>query len=314
VTAPSRPPTPRAHALFRTPLGRFLALLGLVLATGLVAGFAIAWPVSQIQLNVRTQKTLNQEALAGSFDPESALATVDDVPDGWTPGDAAAAGLASPVGQSICGTTPQMQNSIADPLQAVFQNSSGKEVLVSQVFRLRSPRDANQYIQDMSDALSCSSFFTLTNSQRNKIEVRDGQPDPPISDYVSKTLVASLGGARRFAIFQVGSAVVVLTSVSPIVPPDSLIGDAQLSILNRVDPGDFPNTVKVAGAKPLPPEATTSTTAPPPTTAAPPPPSSSVTTTTVRRRVTRPTVKPRSTTTVAAPTPTAPASTAPAGH
>jgi hypothetical protein len=305
VTSPSRPPTPRARALFRTPLGRFLALLGLVCATGLVAGFAVAWPVSQIQLNVRTEKTLNQEALAGSFDPEQALATVDDVPDGWTPGDLAAVGIVSPVGQSICGTTPQMQNSLADPLQSVLQNSSGKELLVSQVYRLRSPRDANQYIQDMGNALSCTSFFTLTNSQRNKIEVRDGQPDPPISDYISKTLVASQGGARRFAIFQVGNAVIVLTSAGPIVPPDSLVGDAQLDILNRVDPADFPNTVKVAGAKPLPPEATTSTTAPPPTTAAPPPPSAPVTTTTVKRRVTRPTVKPRPTTTVA-PTPTAP--------
>jgi hypothetical protein len=283
-------------------LGRFLALLGLVCVTGLVAGFAIAWPVSQINLNVRTEKTLNQEALAGSFDPESALATVDDVPDGWVPGDVNAAAIASPVGQSICGTTPQMQNSLADPLQAVFQNSSGKELLVSQVFRLRSPRDANQYIQDMSDALSCNSFFTLTNSQRNKIEVRDGQPDPPISDYISKTLVASQGGARRFAILQAGSAVVVLTSVGPTVPPDSLVGDAQLGILNRIDATDFPSTVKVAGAKPLPPEATTSTTAPPPTAAAPPP-SASVTTTTVKRRVIPP--KPKPTTTVAPP-PTAP--------
>jgi hypothetical protein len=304
VTTPSRPPTARARGLFRTPLGRFLALLGLVCATGLVAGFAIAWPVSQIQLNVQTQKTLNQEALAGSFDPESGLATVDDVPDGWGPGDLAAAGIASPVGQSICGTTPQMQNSLADPLQAVFQNTTGQELLISQVFRLRSPRDANQYIQDMSDALSCNSFFTLTNSQRNKIEVRDGQPDPPISDYVSKTLVASQGGARRFAIFQVGNVVMVLTTVGPTVPPDSLVGDAQLGILNRVDSDDFPKTVKVAGAKPLPPEATTSSTAPPPT-AAPPPPPQPVTTTTVRRRVPRPAVKPKPTTTVAPP-PTAP--------
>jgi hypothetical protein len=314
VTSPSRPPSPRARALFRTPLGRFLALLGLVCATGLVAGFAIAWPVSQMQLNVRTEKTLNQEALAGSFDPELALATVDDVPDGWAPGDPAAAGLVSPVGQSICGTTPQMQNSMADPLQGVLRNSSGKELLVSQVYRLRSPRDANQYIQDMSDALSCSSFFTLTNSQRNKIDIRDGQPDPPISDYISKTLVASQGGARRFAIFQVGNVVIVLTSSGPSVPPDSLVGDAQLGILNRIDPDDFPTTVKVAGAKALPPEATTTSTAPPPTTTAPPPPpSAAVTTTTVKRRVTRPTVKPRPTTTVA-PTPTAPAPTTPAGH
>ena len=105
MATPETPGRDRARHVLATPLGRFLTLVGLVCVSGLVAGFAVAWPVSRVHLDVRTEKQLNQASLAGSFDPESALATVDDLPDGWVAGNPQAAQLASIVGQAVCGTT-----------------------------------------------------------------------------------------------------------------------------------------------------------------------------------------------------------------
>jgi hypothetical protein len=284
VTAPDAPPPSPRRNFLRTPLGRFGVLLAVVVVTGAAAGFALAWPVSQIELDVRTATQLNQDALAGTFDPEAALATAEDAPDGWVPADPSAVGLLGLIGVPICGTTPEGENRVGEPLQSVFRDEGETEWLISQVIRFRSPRDANQFITEVTSAFdSCSTFFWGgAGGDRTKVEIRDGQPDPPVADYVSRTLIATDGGlSRRVSFIQLGSVVVVLQAVGPTRPADSVLDDAELGILQRVAPKDFPKVRPVDGAKPLPVEATTTTTTTtlPPTTTAPPP-----TTTTAKKR------------------------------
>ncbi len=278
-------------------------LVLVVVASGAAVGFALAWPVSQVELDVRSSKQLNHDSLAGTFDPEAALATVEDAPEGWVPGDTSVVGLLGLVGAPICGTTPEPENPVGEPLQAVFRDAAEQEWLISQVIRVRSPRDANQYITDVTSAFdSCSTFFWGgTSGERTKVEIREGQPDPPVTDYVSKTLAATEGGlSRRVSFFQVGNVIVVLQAVGPTRPANAILDDAELGILQRVAPDDFPKVRPVDGAQPLPEEETTTTvttTTLPPTTTAPP-----ATTTTAKKKSS----KPKPTTTVApAPPPTA---------
>ncbi|HKY14361.1 MAG TPA: hypothetical protein VJM33_05515 [Microthrixaceae bacterium] len=301
MTAPTdQPRSPRGA--FTSSVWRLGILVVLIGGCGAAVGFGMGYPVSKIEIDVRTAEQLNHAQLAGTFDPGASLAALEDLPDGWGPGDPGALGYLNIVGTPICGVTPQIENQLGDPLQVVYSDASGKELLTSQSVRVRSTREANQYIQEMARAFeACSEFFVLSDGERTKIDIRPGQPSPPVTDYVSRTLVvADSGLTRRVVFFQVGDVIVILQFAGPTSPPKELLDDAQMGILERVAPEQFTST-KDVGAQPLPTEPTTTTTSTtlPPTTTVPP-------TTTAKPRAR----KPKATTT-APPATTAPTTPAP---
>ena len=113
-------------------------------------------------------------------------------------------------------------------------------------------------------------FFRVAGGESTKVEIRDGQPNPPISDYVSRTLTPPKGGTlQRVVLFAVGDVIVSIQYAGPTPPSPSLLANAQKRILTRVAPDQFGKKRKIPGERTLPPEltttSTTSTTLPPTT-------------------------------------------------
>lgn len=278
-------------------VGRFGALLVIIVIAGLLLGLGIGYPLSKVQLNVRSAESLDQVALAGQFDPALALVQQGDLPGNFTesPDNLAPFGL---LGSSVCGDTPVVSAPLGEKLQKAFTTGADGQVVVSEVQRVRRPLDANNYVRDLARAFdNCTggTFYRGTGADRVAVHIKPGQPNPPVSDYVSYTLVPDKSGkTQEFVVFQVGDVIVSAQFIGPTRPPVKLLDKVQLSILARTAPAVFGTTKGVNGVRPLPVEVTT-TTVLPPTSSIPPP------TTTIAK-------KKRAATTVApatAPPPTA---------
>ena len=275
-----------------------LALLAIVGISGVVVGLGVAYPVSKINVSAENVVALDQVDLAGSFDPQLALVTGDDLPDNWTDGDPAFAKF-SMIGSPICGQTPEIADQLGDKLVRVFTDDRNKAYVISEAIRVRQPRSANQFITEMSkDFEGCKVFFRTGGDSPTKVQVRAGQPDQPVSDYVSRDLIPTDKGVmQRVVFFYAGDVIVSLQYIGPTTPQRSLLSNAQKQILARVAPKQFGHVRKIAGAQPVPEEPTTTTTSSttttlPPTTLVPP-------TTTTKRRT--PTTLKKTPTTAAAP-------------
>jgi hypothetical protein len=287
--------------------GVLARLVGLVVIVGLVGvgvGFAVGYPVSRLDVGAQSAVALDHLALAGTFDPEAALVAPDDLPGNWSPADPGF-GRYTMIGQPVCGQTPDIANQLGDTLVRVFQDDRNRSFIISEVVRVRQPKDANQYLRELEKVFGgCRRFYRGSGEERTQVRVLAGQPDPPVVDYVSRSLQPVTGGSTQRLIFmQVADVIVSIQYIGPTVPPRALLDRAQREILTRVAPEQFARTRDIPGARPIPTEPTTTTTST--TTTLPPttlPPS---TTTTVKRR-------PRPTTTKPAPATTPPPQTVPA--
>ena len=195
---------------------------------GVAVGFAVGYPVSKINVSAENVVALNQVELAGSFDPQLALVTGDDLPDNWTDGDPGIAKF-SMIGSPICGQTPEITDQLGDKLVRVFTDDRNKAYVISEAIRVRQPRSANQFITEMSkDFEGCSVFFRTGGDAPTKVRVRAGQPNQPVSDYVSHDLIPTDKGVmQRVVFFYAGDVIVSLQYIGPTTPARSLLGNAQ---------------------------------------------------------------------------------------
>lgn len=261
-------------------LGRFGVLLVVIVSAGLLLGLGIGYPLSKIQLNVRSAESLDQVALAGQFDPALALVQQGDLPRNFTESPDNLAPLAL-IGSTACGDTPVVSAPLGEKLQKAFTTGADGQIVISEVQRVRRPLDANNYVRDLARAFeNCTgqTFFRGTGADRVAVHIKPGQPNPPVSDYVSYTLVPEKSGkTQQFVMFQVGDVIVSAQFIGPTRPPVKLLDKVQLSILARTAPAVFGTTKGVNGVRPLPVEVTTSTGLPP-TSSIPP------TTTTIAKK------------------------------
>ncbi len=234
-------------------------LLLVIVAGGLLLGFGVGYPLSKVELDVTTAVELDHVALQGTFDPEAALALLEDLPSEFAQveGDASMFGA---IGASFCGETPTVEGQLGERLMRAFNTKNG-QLVTSEVVRVRKPVEANRYIADIErafDGCTQRSFFRTTGEERVEVKIRPGQPDPPVNDYVSYTLQPTTEGTtQRVVFFQVGDVVVALQYFGPSTPRPGLLGDVQDGILQRTAPNDFSKLRTVEGVKPVPTDPTT---------------------------------------------------------
>jgi hypothetical protein len=230
-----------------------------IVAGGLLLGFGVGYPLSRVDLDVTTAVELDQVALQGTFDPEAALAQLQDLPGSFAQveGDASMFGA---IGAAFCGQTPEVEGQLGDRLMRAFNTKNG-QLVTSEVVRVRKPVEANRYIAEVErtfDGCSQGSFFRTTGDERVEVKIRPGQPDPPVNDYVSYTLQPTgEGTTQRVIFFQVGDVVVALQYFGPSTPPPDVLGKIQTAILERTAPSEFSARREVDGVQPVPTDPTT---------------------------------------------------------
>lgn len=283
--------------------GRVVLLLGIVVVCGLAVGFAVGYPVSQLHLTTSNAVALDQNSIR-SFDLESALVSSDDLPDGWALSELDLSPF-SMVGQPICGQTPVVDNQMGRSLSRTYQNPRDGALLLSEAIRVRRVTDAVRYVSEMGKTFEgCKRGFFRKNQDgtSTKVELRAGQPDPPITDYQSRTLQPPKGEHTQLVVFMaVGDVIISLQHVGPSAPPRDLFADVQRKLLARLAPDQFGTRSTVPGERNLPNEPTTTTTS---TTTTTLPPTTLAPTTTTRpksRSTRRPTTAPPPTAAPAAP-------------
>lgn len=297
--------TTRVRRPSRAVGGTLARLAGLLVIVGLVGagvGLALGYPVSQLDVGAQSAVALDHIALAGTFDPEAALVAPEDLPGNWSPADPGFARYTM-IGQPVCGQTPEISNQLGDPLVRVYQDDRNRSFIISEVVRVRQPKDANQYLRELEKVFGgCRRFYRGSGDERTQVRVLAGQPDPPVVDYVSRSLQPVSGGSTQRLIFmQVADVIVAIQYIGPTVPTRALLDRAQREILIRVAPEQFTRTQDIPGARPIPTQPTTTTTSTT-TTTLPPTTVPSPTTTTARRRPRPTTTKPAVTTTQPPPT------------
>lgn len=220
---------------------RVLLLGAIIVASGIGLGLAAGVPLSQLQFEESDAIQLDQAGLAGEVEPESALVTLDDLPLGWEPGDPVIGGFGV-LGMGFCGTEVPVPTELSDRLVAVYANPSDEAYLVSQAVRVESWQSARDYVEELADAVgSCEEFYQPgLGGERVKFEVRESTGDGPISDHVSRTLVASDGSAlQSWSVMAVGDVVVAVQYLGPSRPQEGFLADLENKLLIRVDPADF---------------------------------------------------------------------------
>ncbi len=260
-----------------------LGLLGIVALAGVVLGFGLGYPISRIKVSGDNAVALDQNALAGTFDPQAALVTAADLPTSWAATDTAFEAY-SLLGAEVCGQTASITHQVGSRLVAVFHDDADQSYLLSEVVRVNEPGDAQTYLSDVQAAFdSCGSFYRIAGGTKTKVNILQGQTNGPITDFASYTLQPPKGGiTQRVVYMQIGDVIVSLQFAGPTLPEQTLLANAEHDILVRTAPKQFRQKQPVPGEKNLPALPTTTsttTTTLPPTTLAP------TTTTRPRRRV-----------------------------
>ena len=271
----------RRGIAMRTAL-RVLSLLTIVAIGGLLLGFGIGYPLSKVDFNVAVAKQIDHNALIGTFDPELALVQPSDLPSTFAQSDVDLS-LFSIVGASFCGEQPKVDGQLGDKLIRSFATSD-KQFVISEVVRVKAAKQASDYIQQVQRAFDGCLPKAYFRVDKVRVKIKAGQPDPPVTDYVSYTLEPETPGPTQVIVFfQVGDVVVAIQYLGPSKPTQTLLKDAQDAILRRTAPKDFGALAVVDGVLPVPTEAPTTaapTSAPPPTTTTAVP----ATTTTVKKK------------------------------
>lgn len=288
-----------------TATGRLGMLAAIVAASGLAVGLAVAYPISKIELPTEDAVVLEQNSVK-SFDLADALIQPDDLPSGWSLSETDLAAY-SMIGQPICGQTPTIDNQMGNKLTRTYADGPStspeqlaqRNLILTEAVRVNRVADAVNFVNEMGDTFDgCKRGFYRKNldGSSTKVELRVGQPDPPITDYQTRTLIPPKNEKlQRLVFMAVGDVIISIQYVGDTTPRPDLLGVAQRKILRRLVPDQFGNRRKVPGEETLPSEPTTTsttTTTLPPTTLAP------TTTTRPKRRssTTRPpTTKPPTT-------------------
>lgn len=226
----------------RTQSVRILALAGLLLLSGTAIGLAAAYPLTLMSFDESNATRLDQPALAGQIDADKAVVTLDDLPKGWTAGNASMGGFGM-LSSDFCGERIAPPASMADVRSAVFADPTDQAVLVAQALHVDKWQSAKTYINDVRDALAkCSSFYRTDGAgNRTKVKIKEPSQDPPIADdFVSATYVDEKGASvQEWAVFVVGDVIVTVLHSGPTRPEPPFLNGVVGNVLARIDPKDF---------------------------------------------------------------------------
>lgn len=220
---------------------RVVLLVAIVVGSGIGLGLAAGVPLSRINFEESDAVRLDQEQLEGEVDPAAALVTIADMPLGWEPGDPAVAGLGI-LGSGFCGIDVPLPSAVDESQATVFSNPAEEAYLVSEAVRVESWQAAVDYVDEMGGAVgSCEEYYQQgLTGERVKYEIRDGGIEGPISDHVTRTLVAEDGSAlQSWSVMAVGDVVVAIQYLGPARPQEGFLEDLELKVLGRLDPEDF---------------------------------------------------------------------------
>jgi len=220
---------------------RVVLLSVIIIASGIGLGLATGLPLSRIQFEASDAVEIDQARLAGEVEPELALVTLEDLPLGWEPGDPVLGGFGV-LGTGFCGTPVELPTALSDRAVAVYANPADEAYLVSEAVRVESWQSARDYVDELADAVgSCEEYYQQgLGGERVKYEVREGSSDGPISDHVSRTLVASDGSSlQSWSVMSVGDVVLAVQYLGPSRPQEGFLTDLEDKLLRRLDPADF---------------------------------------------------------------------------
>lgn len=232
---------------------RVVLLIALVAGSGVAAGFALGYPLRELDLGASDAPILDQVALAGTIDAERALIMAEDLPNTYAADESFAAAV-SLVGAEYCGQTIVPTDPQGDALTRAYVDRQNKSFMLSQVVRVREQNSAGKYIREMInlfDGCDGQQFFKEDNVE---VSIEKTSADPPLgADYVQRTLVPKDGGTIQIVTyFQVGNVIVAIQYAGPAKPKRELMSKAETEILYRVAPDQVSKTAQVDGSKPLP--------------------------------------------------------------
>lgn len=221
-------------------LARTGMLLGLIAASGVVIGLVVAYPLRFVEFEGTSAVQLDQTSLSGRVDPPAALVTREDLPSGWTEGDAALAGFGI-LGSTFCGEDVTLPTALSDVDAAVWANGTDRSTLISQAVRVDRWQSAREYVDDVADALAgCDEFFRVGFGAREKVLVKDAGGQPLVSDSVRAAFVSSDGrSVVEWSIMAVGDVVVGISHNGPTRPSGSFLNRVERDVLARIAPDEF---------------------------------------------------------------------------
>lgn len=257
---PPRQADARRARMIADGLLRVVVLVALIIGSGFAIGYAVGYPLRQLDLGGPPAVVLDQPALAGSFDPALALVRLEDMPKGWQVGDPVLNSFAL-VGASYCGQSAEVDGQLGDRLTAAFSDPQNAAVVVSEVVRVRRQQDAGGYVREVSSTLDgCPNgrFFRVEGDKRVEVQIIDNRDRQPVEDYDSRLLRPVAGGPVQIVTyFQVGDAIVAIAYNGPPNPPKELLHNVEKEILYRVAPKQFSRSTKVSGATGVPDQTST---------------------------------------------------------
>lgn len=217
-----------------------MMLAALVGLSGAILGLAIGYPIGRIKFSESNSIRLDQSRLAGTIDPASAITQQTDLPLDWEPGQAELAGFGI-LGNDFCGEKVALPGALSSVEAAVFKSGQGSN-LISQAVRVEQWQGAREYIRSVKRALDgCSKFFQpSTDGTRVRIDIKDGDGEAPITDFVSRRYVSAVGSdVQSWSIMAVGDVLIGTRYLGNASPQKAFLSDVENEILMRIAPQTF---------------------------------------------------------------------------
>ena len=153
-------------------------LLAILVASGVVLGFAVGYPVSRIEFEESDAVRLDHARLAGEVDPAAALVTGADLPLTWVEGDPAV-GSFGLLGLGFCGEEVDLPTALSPKEVAVFANPA--DARSSSRGGARRPVAVRRsYVDDVAIRSGCDQFFHTDGRGNRAVGIRrHGRPPSP---------------------------------------------------------------------------------------------------------------------------------------
>ena len=219
-------------------VSRIVLLAALVAIFGMGVGFALGFPLRYVDYKASSAISLDQASLSGSVEVAEALVAQDDLGPGWTAGDPALAGFGV-LGADVCGTKIPTPTPLSAKEAAVWADDTNSARIISQALRVDKWSAAEQYIDDVADALEeCETFYRTDGAERIEVTSRDIERDPPITDHVDRRF-QSPTGVQDWSMMAVGDVIIAVQYLAPTPSPEGFLFDVERSVLERVAPAEF---------------------------------------------------------------------------
>jgi hypothetical protein len=224
-------------------------------------------PLRDLDLGGSDAVQIEHQTLAGSFDPQLALVQFDDLTGRsteWTIAPEETLLFSNVIGGEFCGQSPELEGQLGDTVKIAYVDEKNNAAIFSEVARVRQTRDIDAYLRETNQILTgCpdNRYYNPTAEGREEVTILDNRADPPVVDYVSRSLeITDSGRSYVVTYFQVGDVLVAIQYAGPHGSELDLMDDLEQAILARVVPTQFGEVQDVPGAKDLPPEDEVTTT------------------------------------------------------